>query len=664
MVSSISDENLTEIKETIETNPNSAVVSGSSIAVEDISLVEEEQREKNDSFESVVDGINHDSDLSSEDGDEISNPDKIQDKVSYWVPKLNDASCKLLEIGLKSEAEQLRIICEDILRSKFVVSVVGEFNRGKSTFINNLLEREVLPIGNLPTTALLTKIIYAPQDKEAIEHLDGQGKILESKTDISPKSWDSLVAQNFGDKDPAGSAVVKLNNEWLGKHNIELLDTPGAGDLNDNRAKQIGEALMRSDGAIIAVDANQALSLTEKIFIEQRIVSRRIPFLMMIITKLDLVNIQERNQVLDYIDKKLELWKLKDKIALCIPGDIEMPDGTYNHIKGLDKVRSTIVSWINCPDRTVLTDSWVKYRAIEIVDSCKTLVKEQLELLDVNDERCQAIIREKKESLSKSELCWNELCLELRKRENDCLEKFDAIIRDSTNGIIERLQNEAVNAQNPNKWWEDSYSYRLKVELGNWSASLSNFISQIALNDARWISQELQKSFNVAVSDTAIRNNPGEKCSAESLTTLELKNVNNTADFIRLGVVTLGGTVGTLILSAFEVSFFPIVLTIGIGASIFARNFSKRRTREQQNLIKEAIATDIKKVVYEATSESEARIKQIYQAILEEAEEKKLFWLHAQEIAIEDSCKPKTQERRDQLNLRFSYLKNISLQFD
>ena len=664
-MNSINHDNLAETQEIIEIKSDLTVANAldNTISTEDTNLLEENEQEGDDSSEDIVDEISQIDDLSDEYEDKILEPDKVQDEVSPWVSKLNNAVCKLLEVGLKSEADQLRIICEDVLRSKFVVSVVGEFNRGKSTFINNLLEREILPVGNLPTTALLTRIIYAPRDKEAIEHIDGQGRILESKTDITPKSWSGLVAENFGGKDPAGSAIVKLDNEWLRKHNIELIDAPGAGDLNDNRARQIGEALMRSDGAIIAVDANQALSLTEKIFIEQRVVSRRVPFLMMIITKLDLVGIKERNQVIDYIEKKLKLWNLYDKISLCIPNDIEMPDETYNYIKGLDKVRSTITSWINCPDRTVLTDSWLKSRVVEIINNSKSLVKEQLDLLNIDDERCETIISEKKQSLSKSELYWNELCLELRKRENDCLEKFDTIVKNGISSIPERLQHEAVNAQNPGKWWEDSYSYRLKIELGNWSASLSNFISQIALNDARWISQELQKSFNVAVSDAAVRNNPGEKCNTESQATIELKNVNNTADFIRLGVVALGGTIGTLILTAFEVSFFPIVLTIGIGASIFARNFSRRRTREQQNLLKEAIATDIKNVVREATSESEVRIKQIYQAILKEAEDKKLFWLHAQEIAIEDSCRPKTQERRDQLSTKFSCLKNISLQF-
>ena len=43
----------------------------------------------------------------------------------------------------------------------FSVAVVGEFSRGKSTFLNDLIGKELLPVGDLPTTAMLTKIVYS-----------------------------------------------------------------------------------------------------------------------------------------------------------------------------------------------------------------------------------------------------------------------------------------------------------------------------------------------------------------------------------------------------------------------------------------------------------------------------------------------------------------------
>ena len=48
------------------------------------------------------------------------------------------------------------------------VAIVGEFNAGKSTFINALIGAEIAPTGVLPTTATLHHLRYAPDPKATI----------------------------------------------------------------------------------------------------------------------------------------------------------------------------------------------------------------------------------------------------------------------------------------------------------------------------------------------------------------------------------------------------------------------------------------------------------------------------------------------------------------
>src|SRR3954454_21244587 len=48
----------------------------------------------------------------------------------------------------------------------FLVVIVGEFNAGKSAFINALLGQEVLPEGVTPTTATINLLRYGPQAGE------------------------------------------------------------------------------------------------------------------------------------------------------------------------------------------------------------------------------------------------------------------------------------------------------------------------------------------------------------------------------------------------------------------------------------------------------------------------------------------------------------------
>ena len=66
----------------------------------------------------------------------------------------------LLEMNKPELAAQLDALERDRGRSRFTVAVVGEFSRGKSTLINRLLGRSVLPVGNMPTTAMLPLLLF------------------------------------------------------------------------------------------------------------------------------------------------------------------------------------------------------------------------------------------------------------------------------------------------------------------------------------------------------------------------------------------------------------------------------------------------------------------------------------------------------------------------
>ena len=59
------------------------------------------------------------------------------------------------------------------------VSVVGDFNSGKSTFINALLGMDICPVGDEPTTASITYFIHGAQERIEQELKDGKRIPLE-----------------------------------------------------------------------------------------------------------------------------------------------------------------------------------------------------------------------------------------------------------------------------------------------------------------------------------------------------------------------------------------------------------------------------------------------------------------------------------------------------
>src|SRR5512145_1846945 len=64
---------------------------------------------------------------------------------------------------------------EEVLREHGVVdvAVLGQFKAGKSSFLNGLMGRDVLPVNVLPATAVITRIGHGPVERALVRHVAG-----------------------------------------------------------------------------------------------------------------------------------------------------------------------------------------------------------------------------------------------------------------------------------------------------------------------------------------------------------------------------------------------------------------------------------------------------------------------------------------------------------
>ena len=90
------------------------------------------------------------------------------------VTLLSEVNNTLAEMGEASEEDRKRLedVARDLQEMFFLVVVIGEFNAGKSTFVNSLLGTEVLPMGITPTTEVIELIRYSetPELKPKMEN--------------------------------------------------------------------------------------------------------------------------------------------------------------------------------------------------------------------------------------------------------------------------------------------------------------------------------------------------------------------------------------------------------------------------------------------------------------------------------------------------------------
>lgn len=548
---------------------------------------------------------------------------------------LRESAQLLSKYGFDELARNVQKILQDVSRDRFTVAVVGEFSRGKSTFLNSLLGVEALPVGNMPTTAMLTRIRYAPDP--GLVYCDDKGN-KHPMLPLKQSSWDGLVANNFGGEDPKGLVVAGVENEWLRSNNLELMDTPGAGDLEESRARLIGDALMSADGAVIAISATQAMSISEKLFIEQRLISRKTPFLLLVITKLDQIPQAQRGQIIEFVKSKLALWGMD--IPVYVPYDIPVP-AQYAAITGMDKVKKHIEGWVNDPKRLMLTEKWVLARVDALLSAAVDAASEEHELACADQQQRQALIEQKRVALEKAQAKWDELLLQMEER---CAKAGQQILKKSKKyeqNITERLTYELQHTGQPERWWREDRPYRLKVELTNMATSVGNQVSRTVAEDVRWFNGSLEKCFKTTIAAPALGEADEEPLEINELSadvTVESMDKKRTAVRVATSAVSILGAIG---LSCVGLGFLSVVATMGVGtgASLASDHFFKGKIEDQKSRLKGVIAQDVPVYVQDALKGSQKKIHSVYTEIISSARSKQEDWMGAQRKAVENSLK-------------------------
>lgn len=194
----------------------------------------------------------------------------------------------------QSEVEELR---QDFESKRFRVAVVGEFNRGKTTFVNALLGQRILPADYLPTTAAINRITYSDTPGAYIIMKSGEKKLVlvEELAEYVTK-LSAAAAENASQ---IQEAVLEYPSLFC-RNGVDLIDTPGMNDEDDMNQVTISR-LKGIDLAIVAVDASMPFSMTECAFTCQLMESPQICRIIIAVTKIDMIREHERKKLIDFM---------------------------------------------------------------------------------------------------------------------------------------------------------------------------------------------------------------------------------------------------------------------------------------------------------------------------------------------------------------------------
>jgi len=171
------------------------------------------------------------------------------------------------ELADPRHCTQLRLAATRAREGRFVVLLLGCFSSGKSTLLNALLGRPVLPVKVNPCTAILTEVVHGDQPGVEVRFRDGRVEphTVESFLEAyqlrtgSEDEAGAEVSDRFGDID---RAVVRWPLDLL-EHGVVLLDTPGLDDDPTRTARTLA-SLPDADAVIFTLSATRFLTELER----------------------------------------------------------------------------------------------------------------------------------------------------------------------------------------------------------------------------------------------------------------------------------------------------------------------------------------------------------------------------------------------------------------
>jgi ribosome biogenesis GTPase A/uncharacterized coiled-coil protein SlyX len=227
------------------------------------------------------------------------------------IAALRDLHGSAEAIGAKSLAARIDAdLVKKLEADRFHLVVVGEFNHGKTTFVNSLLGAGVLPVGVTPTTAVIHHLEHAETPRAEVVFESGKRHDVPFERIKQFAVGGDRASLLGGDhsEDGAGDDVKYLEVGYpaeLLRERIVLVDTPGVNDLSLQRADITYSYIPRSDAVLFLLDAGQPLKESERVFLTEKLLGQSRDKIIFVVTKCDIWSDDERAEALAYIRNEL-----------------------------------------------------------------------------------------------------------------------------------------------------------------------------------------------------------------------------------------------------------------------------------------------------------------------------------------------------------------------
>jgi GTP-binding protein EngB required for normal cell division len=305
------------------------------------------------------------------------------------------------------------------------IAVLGRFKAGKSSFLNHLLGRPLLPIGVIPVTSVVTEIQWGPHERAEILFADGRAE--QAPVD----RIGDFISERGNPENSKQVARVRVELPAMDRYRgIRFVDTPGLESVFEHNTDASLEWLPNVGLALVAVGVDPPLSQHDIELI--RNLSRYTPNISLLLTKVDVLDEEERVQVREFVQKQLaRYW------------NDAVPVFPYSVRPGFERLRAEL-------DDSLLSQALAgngeQHAAIllhkldSLLTECADYLNVALKAAEVTDSERDELRRKilgQKESLDDTRLA---LKLAVRHATGTTRSAFEALLRPDELPVREKLQ--------------------------------------------------------------------------------------------------------------------------------------------------------------------------------------------------------------------------------
>jgi ribosome biogenesis GTPase A len=267
--------------------------------------------------------------------------------------------------GDKSHAAAAHELLVKLAEDRFTLAVVGQFKRGKSSLINAIIGREVLPTGVLPLTSAITILRYGTRARLRI-HRSGWSFADEAPLAALPE----FVTQegNPSNRKQIEAVYVELPVRFL-RRGLEFVDTPGIGSAIEANTVTTCNFVPRCDAVLFVTSVDAPLTTVETEFL--RTVRQHVRKIFFVLNKIDLLDERELGEVADYARRSLEELTATENLKLyAVSARRALQVARENTATGLPELQEALALFLANETATTFLSSIVDKTRRLCADAC------------------------------------------------------------------------------------------------------------------------------------------------------------------------------------------------------------------------------------------------------------------------------------------------------